>query len=325
MITLDQARQLAGKNMVGRGGEKLGKIDTLYADREDGEPTFATVHTGLFGTKTSFVPLADATLSGDQVQVPYDKDTVNSAPKVDPDAELSPEEEESLYSHYGLSAGYSGASGGGTAGTTTVGGGGGTAAGTTTASSSSSSSGESPYDVGVGSTGDTGPVAERDTSSTGTGASFAGAGASTSRGDERGTVGRDTSGPTTDDAMTRSEERLRVGTEQRETGRARLRKFIVTETETHTVPVSREEVRVEREPITDANAGQAYDGPALSEEEHEVVLTEQRATVDKETVPVERVRLDKDVVTEQQQVSEEVRKEQIEVEGDAVRDRDRNL
>ncbi len=89
------------------------------------------------------------------------------------------------------------------------------------------------------------------------------------------------------------------------------------------MPVSHEEVRVEREPITDANAAQAYDGPALSEEEHEVVLTEQRAVVEKETVPVERVRLDTATVTEQATVSEEVRKENIELDQDTPAERAR--
>jgi uncharacterized protein (TIGR02271 family) len=116
--------------------------------------------------------------------------------------------------------------------------------------------------------------------------------------------------------MTRSEERLSVGTERVATGRARLRKYIVTEQQTATVPVSREEVRLEREPITDANIGNALDGPALSEEEHEVVLTEERPVVAKETVPVERVRLDKEVVTEQHTVTENVSKEEIGLEGD---------
>ena len=64
---------------------------------------------------------------------------------------------------------------------------------------------------------------------------------------------RDTSGPDTDEAMTRSEEHLGAGTQQTEAGRARLRKHVVTETEQVQVPVSHEEVRVEREPITDAN------------------------------------------------------------------------
>jgi uncharacterized protein (TIGR02271 family) len=128
---------------------------------------------------------------------------------------------------------------------------------------------------------------------------------------ERRTEGYDTSGPTTDDAMTRSEEQLRVGTEQVSAGRARLRKHIVTENQTVTVPVSHEEVTLEREPITDANVGNATAGPDLSEEEHEVQLTEERVVVDKETVPVERVRLGTETVTEDQRVSEEVRKEEI--------------
>jgi uncharacterized protein (TIGR02271 family) len=133
--------------------------------------------------------------------------------------------------------------------------------------------------------------------------------------DARGTVGHDTSGPTTDNAMTRSEERLNVGTRSEEVGRARLRKYVVTENVTESVPVTREEVRVEREPITEANVGNAMDGPAISEEEHEVTLHAERAVVEKEAVPVERVRLDKTTVTEQEQVSEGLRKEEIEVEG----------
>ena len=132
------------------------------------------------------------------------------------------------------------------------------------------------------------------------------------------TVGHDTSGPNTDDAMTVSEERLLVGTERREAGRARLRKYVVTENVTQTVPVQREEVRLEREPITDSNVGDATAGPTISEEEHEVVLHEQRPVVEKETVPVERVRLDTDTVTEQETVSDEVRKERVEVDGDNV-------
>src|SRR5215204_5369108 len=129
-------------------------------------------------------------------------------------------------------------------------------------------------------------------------------------------VGRDTSGPTSDDAMTRSEEELRVGTQTRERGRARLRKHVTTEQQTVTVPVSREEVRVEREPITDANIDDATSGPAISEEEHEVTLREETPVVEKRAVPRERVRLDTETVTEERQVAEEVRKEQIKVDDD---------
>ena len=146
------------------------------------------------------------------------------------------------------------------------------------------------------------------------------AGYETTGTETRGTVGHDTSGPTTDDAMTLSEERLNVGTRSEEIGRARLRKYVVTENVTESVPVTREEVRLEREPITDANIGNALDGPAISEEEHEVTLHAERAVVDKEAVPVERVRLDKTTVTDQEQVSENLRKEEIEVDGDTTRD-----
>jgi uncharacterized protein (TIGR02271 family) len=130
------------------------------------------------------------------------------------------------------------------------------------------------------------------------------------------TVGRDVSGPTTDQAMTRSEEELQVGTQTRERGRAQLRKYVVTETQQVTVPVQREEVRVEREPITDANIDAATSGPAISEEEHEVTLHEETPVVEKRAVPKERVRLDTETVTDERQVSEEVRKEQIEIDGD---------
>jgi uncharacterized protein (TIGR02271 family) len=128
-------------------------------------------------------------------------------------------------------------------------------------------------------------------------------------------TGRDTSGPTTDEAMTRSEEELRVGTERREAGTVRLRKWVETERVTETLPVRREEVRVEREPITAANIDAATSGPEISQEEHEMTVYEERAVVAKETVPKERVRLDKEVVTGQERVSDEVLKERIEVEG----------
>jgi uncharacterized protein (TIGR02271 family) len=143
--------------------------------------------------------------------------------------------------------------------------------------------------------------------------------------DESASTGYDTSGPTTDDAMTRSEEQLHVGTETVQTGRARLRKHIVTEMQTVDVPVSHEEVTLTREPITRANIGNATDGPALSEEEHEVILTEERVVVAKETVPVERVALGTETVTEQQRVNEEVAHEEIELVEPGTTDTDTDI
>jgi uncharacterized protein (TIGR02271 family) len=142
--------------------------------------------------------------------------------------------------------------------------------------------------------------------------------------DEPGThgEGRDLSGPTTDDAMTRAEERLDVGTRSEEAGRVRLRKHVVTEHEQVTVPVTKERAVIEREPITDANRDQATSGPEISEEEHELTLHEERPVVDTHVEAVERVRLGKEQETHDEQVSAEVRKEQIEADGDLDAPRD---
>ncbi|AEV84354.1 photosystem reaction center subunit H [Actinoplanes sp. SE50] len=118
-----------------------------------------------------------------------------------------------------------------------------------------------------------------------------------------------------DDAMTRSEERLVTDTRTEQAGKARLRKYVVTEQQQVTVPVTHEEARLEREPITDANIGDAYDGPAITEAEHEVTLHAERPVTNTETVPVERVRLSKETVRDEETVSGEVRKEQIEYDG----------
>jgi uncharacterized protein (TIGR02271 family) len=126
--------------------------------------------------------------------------------------------------------------------------------------------------------------------------------------------GFDASRANTDDAMTRSEEHLRVDTKKVEAGRARLRKYVVTEQQSVQVPVSREEVRVDREPITDANRGDALAGAPITDEEHEVVLHEERPVVTTEAVPVERVRLGTETVIDQQTISGDVRKERVEID-----------
>jgi uncharacterized protein (TIGR02271 family) len=267
MRTLEDVQTWRGSTAVDRNGDKIGKIDEIYLDRQSGEPEWATVSTGLFGSKTTFVPIEGASQAGDDVRLDFTKDQVKDAPNVDADGALSTEEEQRLYQHYG----------------------------------------RGDYDQWDGTTDRTRDLGLADDADTDTDRDgrF-----------DRGTTGHDTSGPTTDEAMTRSEEELRVGTERREAGRARLRKYVVTEQVTKTVPVQREEVRIEREPITDANADQALAGPAISEEEHEVVLHEETPVVEKRAVPKERVRLEKDTFTEDETVSDEVRKERIETQGD---------
>jgi uncharacterized protein (TIGR02271 family) len=278
IITTDQLQRLDGHGkVVTDHGDKVGSIGQVYVDDTTGAPNWVTVKTGLFGSAETFVPVENARLDGHDIVVSYSKDTIKAAPRVDADGSLSPQEEDTLYRHYGLG-------------------------GSDTTSDVSDRSGQD-RSAGWDGVGDA-PSDLDDPSEVG---------------DHRPdlsdrTVGQDRSGPTTDTAMTRSEERLQVGTQVREAGRARMRKYVVTEQVTQTVPVSHDEVHVVREPITDANRGAATSGPAISEEEHEVVLQAETPVVAKETVPVERVRLDTTTVTGQETVSADVRKEQIELD-----------
>ena len=256
---------LQGLQVIDSEGNKVGKVDTIFLDVETDKPEWAAVKTGMFGGKTTLVPLVNASTTGEALTVPYTKDSIKAAPHHDPELELSTSEEAELFTHYGIPFG--------------------------------------------------GETATADTEQMGQGTH-----AAQQVSNDTGTVGHDTSGPNTDEAMTRSEERLHVGTEQVETGRARLRKYIVTENVTQTVPVSHEEIRVEREPITEANRTAAMSGGDLTEEEHEVTLHAERPVVAKETVPVERVKLATETVTDSEQVSEQVRKEEIDEVSDEVPD-----
>ena len=235
-ITIDDPARLEGTQVRSDDGGKLGSVEAVYYDRETDSPEWVSVRSGLFGTHVSIVPLQRAAFDGRELRVPYDKDALRSAPHHDPGHELSPQDEEDLFRHYGMA-----------------------------------------YD-----------------------------------GRERDGDGRTHDG----DAMTRSEERLRVGTETHETGRARLRKRVVTEHQQVSVPVAREELRVEREPITDANRDDAYSGPEISEAEHEVTLHEERPVVHTETVPTERVRLTTETRRDTEQVGRDVRREEIELDED---------
>ncbi|MEU6855757.1 YsnF/AvaK domain-containing protein, partial [Rothia kristinae] len=133
-----------------------------------------------------------------------------------------------------------------------------------------------------------------------------------------GTRGADAAG--TQDVVAH-EERLRATgqSERRETGRARLRKHVVTETETVEVPVRREELHIQRESIDpdspEARAG-AQDAFTGDGEETVVTTYEERPVVSTETVATERVSLNKEATESTERVSGEVRKEEIEVDED---------
>ncbi|ALE82163.1 DUF2382 domain-containing protein [Pseudonocardia sp. HH130629-09] len=243
MITKDMTRELIGRQVVDNHGEKVGKIGQIYLDERSGEPTWATVNTGLFGTKESFVPLQNADVHDLDVALGVEKQAVKNSPHVGrSDERLTGSEEDELYRHYG---------------------------------------------IGQGRTDARHATGER-----------------TDRDRTARTGG--------DDAIVRHEEYLRVGTETEETGRVALRKYVVTEDQTVTVPVSHEEVRLEREPI-DGTEATARPG-AIGEAEQEVILHRERPVVDKTTEAVEKVRLGTRTVTEDEKVSDTVRKERIEVD-----------
>lgn len=280
-ISEQQLSSVIGSTAYDSAGDKIGDVTQAYLDDATGAPTWVTVKTGLFGTKESFAPIEGASYDGSQVNLGVTKDKIKGAPSVEVDQQISDTEQDELYRYYGLSRGGAGYAGTDTTGTVGTAGGAGYTGTDTTGT--------------VGTTGTTGTTGTVGTDTT--------------------TGAYDTSGPNTDSAVTLSEDRLRVGTETREAGRARIRKYVVTENVQVPVTTSHEEVRLVHEPITDENIGAATSGKDIKEEEVEVVLHETRPVVATETVPVERVRLDTETVTEQTTVSGEVRKEKLDVDG----------
>ncbi len=312
-----QALVQGGGNVLSSSGDKIGGIGQVYLDDATGEPSWVTAKTGLFGASESFVPLSGGSVRGDDVVVDYDKDKVKDAPQVEADGSITPEEEEELYRYYGLSG-----------------------QGSDT-DRNDLSAGRSDVDAGRGADVGRGDREDVDTgrdADLGRAAGLgrgdrsdvdAGRDADVGRGDRSDVdagrdadVGRgdrhDATADRGDNTVTRSEEELNVGTRKEEVGKARLRKYVVTENVTTTVPVEREEVRLEREPIAPGE-GAADAGADLGEEDVEVTLTEEVPVVEKERVAKEKVRLAKDTVTDEQEVSEEVKKEQIDTDVDGDR------
>ncbi|PPB48290.1 photosystem reaction center subunit H [Arthrobacter pityocampae] len=261
MLTMHDLDPLLGHRsaVVTDEGDRVGSIGEVYLNDDSEAPAWVTVHTGLFGTKESFVPLEGATVQGDRLVVAYSRDLIRNAPSIERDGHLGPEDKGVLYAHYGLDEM--------TATTATTG-----------------------RDVEAGNaSGDAAVTRER----RGNGSPW----------------------------MVRSEERLRVGTETHEAARVRLRKYVVTEEASRTVPLLREELLIEREPITTRNA--PADGSLFQEEVVELVSHEEQAVIlGRDTVLVERVRLARTTVTGRATVREEVRKERIvtSVDGDAAVD-----
>jgi len=274
MIDQKSVERLYECDVIDARGDRIGSVKQVWLDEASGQPVWASVHTGLFGMRESFVPIQDAQVKDKHITVPVEKQKVKDAPAVDAaGGRLSDAEQADLYEYYGM--------------------------------------------IPMANSGDHDRLSGQQRGRATGRHEQAGGRPDTGRQDmtRQDASGQRTTGQrgTGQESMTRSEEQLKIGKEQVETGRVRLVKHTVTEQQNITVPVSHEEVRVVREPIT---GGGAPRGRAFGDEEAEVVLHEERPVVGKETVAVERVGLGKETVTEQRTVSGEVRKERIDVVDD---------
>ncbi|WP_018157993.1 DUF2382 domain-containing protein [Demetria terragena] len=321
-MTLDVA-SLHGADLIDQDGSKIGSIGQVYLDDRTNEPTFATVKTGLFGTKETFVPLGAARSGADGVQVPYTKDYVKDAPSIDAEGHLEENQQDEIYRYYQLDGSATGQGAGGAPGHSDEAG---LAAGdrrdgdadrnATVGTDGTADAAGTPGAVGT--PGDSAALGADDRAREGAvGDDAAGRGqtagtAAPGAADDRsGVAGQATREGAGDDAsVTLRGEELKVGKERVQTGQARLRKYVVTEHQTITVPVEREEVEVIREPIE----GHHVTDGELGEEEVSVTLSEERAVVEKEVVDRERVGLRTTTVTGEQAVEADVRHEEVDVD-----------
>lgn len=249
----NQAEQILGQPIHAAGQVEVGTVNQVYLHDTTGKPAWATVHTGVPGTKATFIPLAEATIDDGRLTVPYGTKTIAAAPRVEASGgRLTLPEVATLNRHYGLR------------------------------DDRTLPSGSPPTNQ---------PVVD----------------------DNRMTGDSPAE-------MTRSEERLKVATTTRATQKVRMRKHVVVEQRTVTVTVQREEILIEHEPLDDDRDNQALEagsgpgGTGGSTVKHEMVLHEEQIFIEKRIVPVERVRLVVETVTTQQQVSEQLRKEQIDTD-----------
>lgn len=286
-------------------GEKLGDVNEVFVDDQSGQPTFVEVNHGLFGMNSSLVPLRGHDFSGDDLKLGFSKDRIKDAPEFDSDKPLTPEAQSDIFKHYGLESAHD-------------------------VTDYKDSNLDSKRDVQAGADKDHNLTAGA--GAAGAGAGVAGAGVAGAHADEKKAATHTTDAAATerkagvadnaaaartnnDGELIRSEEQLNVNKERVATGEARLRKYVVTDTETVEVPVEREEVRVERTPIN-AEDAKNYNGAISGDsEEASVTLHEERVNVNKETVPVEKINLKKDTVRDTETHTEELRKEQIDTDG----------
>jgi uncharacterized protein (TIGR02271 family) len=304
MIDQRQVPQIIGHSVVDSGGEKIGTVGQIYLDDETNQPEWATVRTGWFGMKESFVPLAQAVLRGDTLHVTVSKEAVKEAPTVDTEGgHLSAEEERQLYRHYGLQYGLP-----------------------QQQQRVADRSGQAMAATGVNAARSTTSGTTRDTTSGGTAGGMTGtptqavqpAQAMQPAQVSDGVTARQVAetGEQTEE-VTVAEEHLKVSTERAPSGQVRMRKMVTSEERELTVPVRIERVVIERVPISESDSTRALTGAEFTEHEQVITLYEEQPRVSTEVVATERIRLSKEVVTEQRKVTGRVRQERIEIDDES--------
>lgn len=390
MTMQDDARQMIGFHVIASDDEDLGTIERVYLDNRTQQPEFVSVKGGgLFGRRESLVPLQGSRVSGEQLRVPFDKQMVKDAPDVGSANDISPEEGERLYHHYGLRSADVPAQQKGEAdrmsdrgtdrGTDRTGDRTDMAAGTGTAAgmgagqdmaakpdtrmdarpetgmdarpeagTDAKPDAEAEHDAGMdtqmsgappaaptaatptaaapapAAMDEPGPAAMEDRAAT---EPHAATGDRTTAPDAAAPADRrvasarawdDSDGDQAGEiVVTRYEEKMHVGTERHEAGRARIHKRIEMEDVERVVPVSREEIQVIREPISEnERMAPGAGGTDSGDDEHVIVLYAERPVVSTERVPVERVRISKSRTQDQETVRGQIRKERIDVDDD---------
>lgn len=97
-----EVQELIGHKLVDQDGHNVGKIRQVYRDDQTHQPTWVTVHTGMFGHQENFVPLVGAEVTEQELRVPFSRKVIKDSPRFDTGGHLSPEEEAQLYQYYGV-------------------------------------------------------------------------------------------------------------------------------------------------------------------------------------------------------------------------------
>jgi sporulation protein YlmC with PRC-barrel domain len=263
---IETARGWLGRVMVDGDGNRIGEVVDVYLDNETGRPEWAVVRTGLFGMRSTFVPLADAREVGEELRVPHRRVQVKEAPNIEPDGQLSEAEEAELYRHYGLDYDTVTLDGGAPAGQARE------PEGNDQAGATAIRLPE-PAGTATGGLADTGIDAEPGTPASESGSPGLGRGPDASStesepvgpaGQGRLPVGEGVSRPFVYETPGRPAGG--AGTRRRQPGQVRLRRYLVTEVVTDTEAGQRHEVRVQSEPVSDAEVDAVLTAPDRQDE-----------------------------------------------------------